>query len=453
MTRNAANPPQTEDCGSVQQARNGADDPFLGYCYSYPHKTAHRPLSPPVPLDSVWRSEDRSRLSLYFHVPFCASRCGFCNLFTLDAPNADLIGQYLAQVHAQALAVGEALGDLCVARLAIGGGTPTLLSTSQLDALLDIATGALGVALPGIPASCEVSPATITREKLELLKHRGVTRLSIGVQTFDADESARLGRRQSAIQALGAIEAARHVGFPTINVDLIYGIPEQTVGGWIRSVRRAIGLQPEELYLYPLYIRPLTALGATGVLPSQDRLTAYRESRELLLASGYRQVSLRMFRCGSASEVPGPVYCCQSDGMIGLGCGARSYTRRLHYGSRYAVGRPDVERILREFLALRVTDLARAGHGIWLDDEEQRRRFLILTLLYSGCDRREYRDRFGSDVVDDFPCLLEFENHGSLIVSPQTVRLTSAGVERSDVIGPALFSEKVRHRMEEHRCR
>ena len=244
-----------------------ADEPYVAYCYSYPHKTAHRPLEPPVPLESLWRDEDRSRLFLYLHVPFCASRCGFCNLFSLAAPDSGLVTQHLAQLRAQASAVREALAGPRFARLAIGGGTPTLLSSSQLDALFDIATDSLDLALPGIPVSCEVSPTTVTREKLDLLARRGVTRLSMGVQTFDAEELARLGRQQSSSQALRAIEAARRIGFPTINVDLIYGIPGQTVDGWLRTVSRAIRLRPEELYLYPLYVRPLTASRDEGRPP------------------------------------------------------------------------------------------------------------------------------------------------------------------------------------------
>jgi oxygen-independent coproporphyrinogen III oxidase len=160
-----------------------------------------------------------------------------------------------------------------------------------------------------------------------------------------------------------------------------------------------------------------------------------------------------MFRRGDAPEVVGPAYCCQSDGMIGLGCGARSYTRRLHYGSPYAVGRSTTAGILRDYLALGAAELAAARHGFWLDGQEQRRRFLILTLLYAGCDRTEYRARFGGDVVDDFPCLLRFENAGWLVVYDEAVRLTPSGVERSDSVGPALFSDNVRRCMEEHWCR
>ncbi len=453
MTRRAAAQAPLAKGESVRPAPPTAEDPFVAYCYSYPHKTAHRPLAPPLPLGSAWRHEDRSRLFLYFHVPFCAARCGFCNLFTLAGPNASVVSRYLAQLRAQASAVGEALEGPRFARLAIGGGTPTLLSTRQLETLLDVATETLDVALPGIPASCEISPATVTREKLALLARRGVTRLSAGVQTFDAGESARLGRRQSAAETLTALETAREIGFPTINIDLIYGIPGQTVDDWLRSVRQAIRFRPEELYLYPLYVRPVTALGVQGALPSRHRVEAYRESRQLLLASGYRQVSLRMFRRGDAPETAGPVYCCQSDGMIGLGCGARSYTRRLHYGSPYAVGRSGAQRILRDFLALDAAGLAEARHGIRLDEQDRRRRFLILTLLHAGCERREYRAQFGSDLIEDFPFLVQFGDRGWLTVTPEAIRLTPAGVERSDTIGPLLFSEKVRRLMEQHRCR
>lgn len=452
MTGNTAANPQQVVCGSGCPDNLVDDDPFKSYCYSYPHKTAHRPLTPPVPLGRAWQHEDRSRLFLYFHVPFCPTRCGFCNLFTLAAPDADVVSQYIQQLRVQAAAVREALDGPGFARLAIGGGTPSLLGTGQLESLFDIAADALRVELPGIPTSCEISPATATREKLELLARRGVTRLSVGVQTFDGDEAARLGRRQSSAEALRVLEMTREIGFPTLNIDLIYGCPGQTTAEWLQSVQQAVQFCPEELYLYPLYVRPLTAIGRKGDRPSQHRITAYRESRRMLLATGYEQVSLRMFRRSDAPEVLGPAYCCQSDGMIGLGCGARSYTRRLHYGSEYAVGRSGVERILRDYLSVDTVRLSQARHGIWLDDEDQRRRFLILTLLSRGCQRQEYRARFGSDVVEDFSSLVRFAACGWLAISSEMVRLTPSGIEQSDTIGPLLFSEKVQHLMREYQC-
>src|SRR5690606_18888115 len=102
----------------------------------------------------------------------------------------------------------------------------------------------------------------------------------------------------------------------------------------------------------------------------------------------------------------GPAYCCQQDGMIGLGCGARSYTEALHYSTRFATHQPGVRDILNTWLASPEDDFSLATHGVWLCEEERRRRFVILSLLQTqGLDTAAYAARFGSDPVVDFPLL------------------------------------------------
>ena len=102
------------------------DNPFAGYSYAYPHKSAYRALAVPAPLEQVWSEEQRNQLFLYFHLPFCEYRCGFCNLFTLAQANQDLVTRYLSQLETEANTVRSAVPDAQFAQIAIGGGTPTL---------------------------------------------------------------------------------------------------------------------------------------------------------------------------------------------------------------------------------------------------------------------------------------------------------------------------------------
>ncbi len=120
--------------------------PYQGYCYAYPHKTAYRGLDRPVPLEKVWAGEDRSGLFLYFHVPFCESRCGYCNLFSQAGPGKERRHRYLRQVAEQAAHVRKSLGaEVKVARLALGGGTPTILEVSELQELFRLSREFFGV--------------------------------------------------------------------------------------------------------------------------------------------------------------------------------------------------------------------------------------------------------------------------------------------------------------------
>jgi len=420
-------------------------NPYAAYVYSYPHKTAHRPLVPRVPLEELWAPQPRDALFLYLHVPFCEHRCGYCNLFSTTNPKPELVTAYLDAVERQARRTMAALGSARFARFAMGGGTPTVLDVAQLTRVFDLLEKVLGAELQALSSCVEVSPATATREKLRLLRERGVERVSIGVQSFLDTETAGIYRVQQATRAEEAIRQICELEFPTLNIDLIYGLPSQTPSTWVASLERALRFEPEEIYLYPLYVRPLTGLGKLERDGPDRRLELYRLGRDLLASHGYRQSSMRMFRRGAAPE-PGrhDRYRCQEDGMVGLGCGARSYTEHLHYCSPFGVSPARVRSILESFSARTEDDFGFADHGIRLDDEDRRRRHLLLSLFAGELDVLAHRERFGAG---DFPELAQVDQLvgcGLATREGSRVVLTPEGVELSDAVGPWLFSDRVR---------
>ncbi|MFI7616684.1 STM4012 family radical SAM protein [Nonomuraea terrae] len=415
--------------------------PYEGYVYAYPHKTAYRPLDPRPHLKEVWAGEHPG--ALYVHIPFCEMRCGFCNLFTRTGAPEELVAAYLDTLERQARQVRDALEETAFTTAAFGGGTPTYLSAGELERLFDLTERAMGVDLARIPLSVETSPATATPDRLSVLAGRGTSRVSIGVQSFVDAEARAAVRPQKRAEVDAALDAIRDCGVPVLNIDLIYGIDGQTPSSWLYSLDTALGWRPEELYLYPLYVRPLTGLGKQGRAWDDQRLELYRLGRDHLLGAGYEQVSMRMFRLPGSGAAGGD-HCCQTDGMVGLGCGARSYTSGLHYSFEYAVGARHVRSIIDDYVARDDFDVANVGFV--LSPDERRRRHLLQSLLRAeGMSRRLYADRFGTDVLDDFP-LREFRPW--LTVSEETVRLTPEGLAHSDAIGPALFSPEVRRLME-----
>ncbi|MFF5720816.1 STM4012 family radical SAM protein [Streptomyces buecherae] len=433
--------------------------PYQSYVYGYPHKTAYEALEPRPALRELWAGEERGALSLYAHIPFCEVRCGFCNLFTrIGAPDG-LTGAYLDALERQARAVREALdegGDAPrFANAAFGGGTPTFLTAAELSRLCDIAEQRMGADLRAVPLSVEASPATVTADRLAVLAERGTTRLSLGVQTFveaEARAAVRPQRRADVEAALGRVRDAR---IPVLNIDLIYGITGQTEQSWQRSLDAALAWRPEELYLYPLYVRPLTGLGrgGTGADPAWDeqRLRLYRHGRDTLLASGYEQTSMRMFRRRGAPVVGDDEYACQRDGMVGLGCGARSYTSRLHYSFDYAVDMREIRGIVDDYVARPADAFARATHGRWMDEDERRRRHVLQSVLQAeGMVVADYRQRFGTEPGADFAAeLARCAERGWLDESagPEVLRLSAEGLAHSDALGPLLFSPAVRAAM------
>ncbi|MEU6530990.1 STM4012 family radical SAM protein [Streptomyces sp. NPDC046928] len=431
--------------------------PYQHYVYAYPHKTAYRPLPERPSLTSLWAAEDKSALSLYLHIPFCEVRCGFCNLFTRIGAPEGLTGAYLDALKRQATAVRDALGDgdgTRFATAAFGGGTPTFLTAPELNRLCDIAEHRMGADLRAIPLSVEASPATATSDRLAVLAERGTTRLSLGVQSFVDSEARAAVRPQRRADVEAALGRIRDAAIPVLNIDLIYGIDGQTEQTWLHSLDAALTWRPEELYLYPLYVRPLTGLDRhrpnSGCDPAWDeqRLRLYRLGRDHLLSQGYVQQSMRMFRRADAPPQGADDYACQTDGMIGLGCGARSYTSALHYSFDYAVGMHEIRGIIDDYVA--TTDFSRAAVGYRIDPHEARRRHLLQSLLQAdGLDTADYRARFGSLPADDFAAELDALTHHGWLTDPTAnrLRLTPEGLAHSDAIGPRLFSPAVRAAM------
>ncbi|MEX3099383.1 STM4012 family radical SAM protein [Streptomyces sp. ST1015] len=418
--------------------------PYQSYVYAYPHKTAYRKLGARPPLTKLWADEPMNALSLYFHIPFCEVRCGFCNLFTrIGAPDG-LTTAYLDALERQAKAARDALTEPRFATAAFGGGTPTFLTAAELDRLCDLAELRMGADLKAIPLSVEASPATATADRLQVLADRGTTRLSLGVQSFDDTEARAAVRPQKRADVEAALGRIRDVRIPVLNIDLIYGIDGQTDASWLNSLDAALAWHPEELYLYPLYVRPGTGLGrrapdAPDPAWDQQRLRLYRSGRDHLVARGYVQHSMRMFRRADAPDQGADDYACQTDGMVGLGCGARSYTREVHYSFDYAVGMSEIRQIIDDYVA--TEDFAHAETGFAMDDDERRRRYLLQSLLQAeGLPAAGQREHFG-------PELTRMAERGWLTETDGRLKLTPEGLAHSDAIGPELFSPAVRHRM------
>lgn len=410
-----------------------AGPPFLGYAYSYPHKSAYRPLSPPVVLERLWSEEpETSETALYLHIPFCEMRCGFCNLFTTPNPPDETEPRYLAALERQVRVAPRRTSS----RVAFGGGTPTFLSPAGLERVLTLAASLAPLA--EVPFSVETSPRTATPEKLALLRDFGVDRVSIGIQSFIEAEVQASGRAQKLEWVQAALGNLRAAGFPTLNIDLIYGLPGQTEASWQHSLTEALRWQPEELYLYPLYVRPLTGLEGKAQTPP-EALTLYRQARERLLSAGYEQVSLRFFRrVGAASH---PSSDAVGGSLIGLGCGARSYTQVLHYSSEFAVGRAGVRSIIAGYLERTEADFALADYGVWLSDDEQARRRVVYGLLQQA-------EGIEDSTVAHLPQLSELIERGLAVCEGGRLRLTASGWERADILGPWLTSAAMRLRME-----
>ena len=418
---------------------------YQQYTYSYPHKHAYRILENPIALKLEWQKENQSNLFAYLHIPFCEMRCGFCNLFTIANPKNG-VGEYLDALQREALTYQSSLPNKKFEEYAIGGGTPTFLSPSQLEKMLSIFQNNLGVEMKEKYGSIEASPKSITTEKIKLIEAYGINRISMGIQSWIEAETKLLGRPQKIEEVTQAIEKIKSSKIPEINLDLIYGIYGQTKKSWRYSLEKTLNYEPTEIFLYPLYTRPLTGLSKMQKESIDNRLELFRIGRDFLKNNGYEQISMRCFRKKNTPYISNN-YKSTQDGMIGIGAGARSYTKDLHYSTNYAVSRKATKAIIHAYSERE--NFNTINYGFYLNQEERMRRFLIKSLIDGGkLNVADFQNDFGKDVLS-IGIVNELLENNWLEENEKGFQLSEKGMEMEDAIGPMIFSENVKLLMEE----
>ena len=414
---------------------------YVSYMYSYPHKTAYRTLTPPVSLSPYLERLEGREASLYFHIPFCAHKCGYCNLFSQQCCDAERISLYLHTMRRQAEQLSVAAQGLKFTSFAVGGGTPLILDEGQLEELFCLAE-LFGVHPSRVFTSVETSPEYTQKSVLRQLRARGVERLSMGVQSFNETELKKLKRRPGLGTVVGALENIVEAGFPQFNLDLIYGIEGQTVESFMRSLNTALTYRPNELFIYPLYVRPGTRIDVRST--DDIGYAIYKSARELLVGQGFVQTSMRRFVGRETTETE---FSCGDEVMLSCGAGGRSYLGNLHYATPYAVRQQAIADEIDHYI--RTTDFMTAANGFLLSTEEMQIRFIIKNLMYHrGVDLVEYEKRFGEK--PDRNLFREFTDRGWIEETGRIVRLTEEGMAYSDYIGQAFISPVVRKLMSEY---
>lgn len=239
--------------------------------------------------------------ALYIHIPFCEKRCGYCDFYTL-AHRQDQVPAYLEALHREIGLYGrdEQVESLTFQTLFLGGGTPSLLQPEQIAFLIRTVYSNFRFESP-VEVTLETNPGTVNLSKLRNFREAGINRLSIGVQSFQANELRFLDRLHSAEEALGCFEDAVRAGFENISIDLIFALPKQTLRDWEDTLERAVALQPHHISAYNLTFEegtPLTNLLRQGKIPScsEDRQKAlYEHTIDFLERHGYRQYEISNF--------------------------------------------------------------------------------------------------------------------------------------------------------------
>lgn len=265
---------------------------------------------------------------LYVHIPFCRHRCGYCD-FNVYAGQDRLIPDYVEALcrELERAADTHRFGDLRT--VYFGGGTPSLLPPAALVRLM-VAVRERFRLEPEAEVTLEANPASTDQARLDAWREAGINRLSLGVQGFDPRALAVLERRTDGALAVPVFELARRAGFANVSLDLIFGVPYQSLGSWLETLRRAVALAPEHLSCYCLAFEPGTLLHrrrSEGRLPEVDPDEQWRQldaTVETLAAAGYRRYEVSSWARPGRESVHNQAYW-RCVPVYGAGAGAHSY--------------------------------------------------------------------------------------------------------------------------------
>lgn len=369
-------------------------------------------------------------VALYIHVPFCETKCAYCNFNTYERIER-LIPGYLEAVKNEAAYWGGALNRPRVGSVFFGGGTPSWLPPAELAGVLDSVRGAFRVQADA-EITAEVNPGDAAADSLAVWRQAGINRLSFGVQSLRDDELALLTRRHSAREAVEAVARARQAGFDNVSVDLIYGLPRQTVAQWEESLEGAASLGVEHVSLYALGIEEGTPLhrnveAGRIPLPAPDLAAEMYELAERRLAeAGYEHYEISNWAKPGRASRHNLTYW-ENGPFVGLGPGAHSFLPPTRFWNI----RPPAEyvrRLSQPPLMPSSTEMRTAIEGSpvvedrrTLDDAELAAEGAILKLrLASGLAEADVPPEAAS-VLD------EFEGYGMVERAGGAVRLTSKG--------------------------
>jgi len=366
---------------------------------------------------------------LYVHIPFCSSRCSYCD-FATGLYQTELAERYVrALIHEirSSRYAGENVDTIY-----FGGGTPSLLSPAQLERILAALHENFNVAADS-EITLEINPGSATPEKLRAFLNLGINRASFGAQTFDDAELAKLGRSHNSADALRTLADLREVGFANVSFDLIAGLPAQTLSGWQRNIQQALDLAPEHLSFYLLEVHSGTPLAEhirRGIQPQPDEDLAgvmYEWMLEQAAAAGYEHYEIsNLCRPGFHSRhnvkywTAAPYY--------GFGCSAHSYNGDTRRWSN--------QRDVLKYAEMIESDASPVVEEQQLSATDVRAEAVFLGMrMMQGVDLRRYRESFGVDLRDEHAHDLDrFCKAGLVELDGDLIRLTRTGALLSNEV-------------------
>ncbi|MBI2166163.1 MAG: radical SAM family heme chaperone HemW [Chloroflexi bacterium] len=390
----------------------------------------------------------REGIALYVHIPFCETKCPYCD-FNTYAGIRHLLPAYLGALCTEVSLWGSHLGQPRVNTVFLGGGTPSLLTPEELARVMEVIHGSFSIA-GDAEVTVECNPDDLSVDRVRAYLRHGVNRVSIGVQSLDDRLLHLLGRRHSAARAVEAYWMVREAGMANVNLDLMYSLPQQTMEQWQATLGKALELSPEHLSLYCLTVEegtPLARWVKDGSVPDPDPDLAadmYLWAHERLAGAGYGHYEISNWARRGFESRHNLTYW-RNMPYLGVGPGAHSYL----LGRRFSNLASPAEYIKRvgDWMAAKqgssMSTVPAPGAGPVEDVEEigpdlaMAETMMLGLRLAEGISLHSFKERFGLDITQTYRALIEeLATVGLLELVAGYLRLT----DRGRILGNEVFS-------------
>ena len=375
---------------------------------------------------------NKKELELYIHIPFCVRKCSYCDF--LSAPATEQTREaYMAALFAEIGGRAKDYSDRTVTSIFIGGGTPSLLSGEQIGQLMDRIREQFAMAQDA-EITMEVNPGTASAEKLRNFYTAGINRLSIGMQSAQAEELKNLGRIHDFEGFCQVYREAVEAGFTNINVDIMSGLPGQTLASYRDTLEKVLHLEPmpQHISAYSLIVEegtPFAAMAERGELPLPEEETEramYEETIEVLAKYGFHRYEISNYAKAGRECRHNEGYWQRKD-YLGLGLGAASLLGKERFSNTF-----DMQEYLKNSSA---PEKIRKNREL-LTREDEMAEFMFLGLrMTQGVSKKEFQEYFGTAIENIYgEVLKKYKKQGLLLEESGRIFLSREGIHVSNAV-------------------
>ena len=367
-------------------------------------------------------------LGIYVHIPFCKQKCSYCDFISYCDKN-DLIEKYIKALKQEI--ENSSVNEYEISTIYIGGGTPSYIESKYISEILKTIKQKYNISR-NVEITIEVNPGTATKEKLRDYVEAGINRISIGLQSCNNNLLKMIGRIHTYEEFLSTYKLAREVGFKNINVDLMIGLPNQTLDDVKKSLEEISKLNPEHISVYSLIVEegtPIEKKIAKGQLklPNEElEREEYWEVKKFLENLGYKHYEISNF-AKTGYESKHNLNCWEQKEYLGFGAAAHSYMKKTRYSNT-----ENIEKYINQEMQ---SEQLHIVHEVQ-KEEEQKKEYMLLGLRkIDGVQISSFKNKFGCNPIMEFKNELnKLTQEGLIKIDLDQIKLTEKGIDLANIV-------------------